>query len=140
MGYDEERRAKERESQKAGGVTALDEARSAHAATRAGDSLVSFIAGFIGQWVYIEGVKLNYRGVLQDVTVDGSGRPSSLLMNPCARTGEWNDFPKDEYEETMNGTRALPWDTVCDFGAMQAHWPKAVPPPGPMSQRKKSSS
>lgn len=129
MSVDSDRRAKERKI-KEGGASAADEARLAAEYERAGLTALAHLQGLIGRWVYLEGVKLNYRGVLVGLTRGGDGEPTGLLLDPCSRVGEWQDLPTEQYEETMEGVRLIPYGTLCDVGAQQAHWPQKTPPKG----------
>lgn len=125
---DQEKRTLERAA-KAGDPDAMRKANVDQ--VRYGEGVVGHMRTLIGQWIYVEGVKLNYRGILVDLVTNGAGMLEGLLMEPCSRVGEWGDQPEEQYEETMQGLRLIPYGTVCDVGLQQAHWPKTTPKIGP---------
>ena len=105
---------------------------------RTAGGVIGVLATFCGQWVYAETWKMNYRGVLKDVTTEPTGAVV-LLLDPCYRVGEWQDGPDEATEEKMETTPAHPrlmrWEGVAEFGLIQAHWPKSGPPAGPKNRR-----
>lgn len=128
---DEDRRKRQREAEKDPG-SAESRARQAAEDERATGALglERYLNTFIGQWIYVEGVKMNYRGVLVGLAYY-SGDGTQLLVTPCHRVGDWGDYPTEANEEVMTSTpdhpRAIPWGSVTEFGLMQAHWPKHGP-------------
>lgn len=79
----------------------------------------------VGTWVYAEGIRMNYRGILQDVILDAAGEVCTLILSPGYRVGEWNaSGPVSQYEaKNFGGRRMLRWDSVCEFGSQPADWP-----------------
>lgn len=131
---DEENRKKQRQAAE-DGPESLAAAIAERSAIRVGGGSAAWFEQFVGKWCYVEGVKLNYRGIFQGVITNAHGRPEGLLFEPMARVGSWGDEPEKEYEETMQGERYIPYGTICDFGEQQGHWPKSVQPIGPRRSR-----
>ena len=126
---DEQKRRAERDALTSGDL--MSAARANNERNRAGEGLLAWLEQFVGQWVYAETYKMNYRGVLKAVLSDSMAKPTGLLFSQLSRVGDWSDQPNETYEETMSGERYLAWDGVCEFGAQQAHWPKTLSKPGP---------
>lgn len=131
---DSERRRKARD-----GAASGDFSASVAVDTRSGFGLIGHLGRFIGQWVYLEGYKMNYRGVLLDVIPGTSNADAQLVFSPLFRVGEWGDEPDGTYEEEMESSqefpRIVPFGSVTDFGLMQAHWPKSAATLNPRPRR-----
>lgn len=102
-----------------------DEARVSAEETRAGGGLLGYVRSLIGTWTYIEGARMNYRGVVVDVFPGPNGlEPSGILMDPCIRVGEWGDSgPSAQYEERFPGASFVTWGSVCQIGPQPTAWP-----------------
>jgi hypothetical protein len=129
MTSDERRRNREREALKTpGDPLAQAAARAAHERSGQETSLRAYLDLFLGLWCYLEGVKMNYRGVLVGFINEPGGGQGSLLFHPLHRIGEWGrNGPESQYEAKMNSTpdqpRAIPWGSLTDFGLMDSKWP-----------------
>lgn len=81
-----------------------------------------FLREHVGQWVYFETVRINYRGLLKEVEIDALGNPTSLILNPCYRIGAWQ-IESVTSECHMPGERAVRWAGVLEFGTQLPRWP-----------------
>ena len=110
---DEQLRAAQRRA-KATGEDVGDMAARAEA--RAGFGLVGYLRESIGEWVYVEGARMNYRGVLTDVFASPAGAPEAVALEPCFRLGWWDKQPKKGYNFKLQGRHVIPWDAVQAIG------------------------
>lgn len=124
---DEARRKKEREAL-AGGDPVVRAAASA-AAVRHQASLADYARALIGEVVYLEGVRMNYLGVLMDVP-SVMGEPQALIFSELWRVGEWGgetDLPVPRFCFRMPASpekpRIVPWEGVGgEFGLAPDGW------------------
>ena len=133
---DDENRKHARKIKANGEATAIEEARANANLTRSGASLASILERCIEHKVYAETYKMNYRGTLRGIVLNGVGDVISLLMFPLWRTGDWGDQPNETFEEQMQASadfpRIIAWESITDFGLQQSHW-KDGPSIGPRS-------
>jgi hypothetical protein len=120
---DEKARRKAREAMMTGDTVAMKQ--DAINEARRGAGLTGFMSEFIDKWIYLEGSRMNYRGVLVDVFSGPDGQPSGLVLNPCIRVGEWGDVPNPTYEERFPGPHVISWAAVIQVGAQPIAWPTA---------------
>ena len=125
MTGDEKRRRATRDAQ----ATKDPEAERAAeaAALRAGDASGHPLAPYVGQWVYLETWKMNYRGVLVGLPrIDGS---TWLALHPCYRVGDWSlERPTSEArQETSDECPSLiPLEAaVSELSLQRPTWPRA---------------
>jgi len=99
-------------------------ARVARETLRAGGGFGAFFGPLLDRWVYVEGARMNYRGVLVDVLYSGDGTPAGLVLDPCYRVGEWDaSGPSSQYEQRQEGPHIITWGSVCEVGMQLASWP-----------------
>ena len=102
-------------------AAALERERS-----KAGTSRLSMLRRYVGRWVYVEGARLNYGGVLKAVTGNASGDPCELLFDPLWRIGTWGALPNMDSCQLMPSELGmpqwLPWCAVDNFGLMVPRW------------------
>lgn len=112
---DEKRRKRERDAQAEGGTAAL---AGAHAdRRRSGHGIAGFLDELIGQTIYVEGVRINYRGTLREVLYHADGMPAGLVMNPCQRVSYFQQTgPNTAYTYTHTEPRLVPYEVVHDVG------------------------
>ncbi len=113
---DEERRKKERRARMNGDDAAAVAAVERDQA-RFGEGVIGFLDALVGQKVFVEGVRINYRGTLCEVFRHGDGRPAGLLLDPCQRVSYMAD-PKegDGYTFTHVGRLLVPYEVVHGVG------------------------
>ena len=126
---DEERQRHKREA-KMGDKDALarverDAMRTADPGTRQG-----WVQGHLGKVVFLEGIRINWRGLLGRILYHGDGKISDLVFEgPCQRIGDMSaSKPNDTYTLTTNSPETLvPWDTIIamceDCGFNSKKWP-----------------
>lgn len=120
---DEKARKKARDAKAAGDVVGMESA-AVHSG-RSGAGELGWLLPHLDTWIYVETVKMNYRGVLREVLVDGMNQPSALVMEPCYRVGEWDrSGPTAQYEMLMEGPHAVRYGTVGEIGPMHKSWPR----------------
>lgn len=124
---DERRREKERQAATGGPE---DIQRSLHEAARAtGEGRMATFRNYIGKRVYIEGARMNWRGVMVGFYLMPSGDVGELALHPCARIGEWDENGVQKaYEEVFptseNNPALIPWVGGVTFMALEPlHWP-----------------
>lgn len=79
----------------------------------------------VGSWVYVEGARLNYRGLLKDVMANERGQPEALILEPGYRVGDWGrQGPDSNYEIDMGGPRYVPYATILEIGKQPDAWAK----------------
>ena len=122
MSVDEAARVKARRARASGDAVDADAAGRAEA--RAGGGIGGFLLPLVGTWVYIEGARMNYRGVLADLFLGHDGQPTGLVMDPCIRVGDWSDQPNASYEERMHGPHLVTWGSVIEIGPQMKAWPQ----------------
>ena len=108
-----------------------DDQRSAHKLarleSRIGEGRLAFLRRFCGQFIYLEGARMNYLGTLMDVTGSPSGDPSELLFSRLQRVGDWGREGPDE-SRTMelpaseDHPQVVPWHSVDQFGLAPGGW------------------
>ena len=122
---DEKARKRERDNKAAMGTGDMTGASAVgRDQARAGGGLAGFFRSLIEKWVYVEGCRLNYRGILKEVYIGGDGEPTGCLLDPCIRVGEWGDQPQAQYEETMNGPHVLLKEGIIEMGLQMKAWPQ----------------
>lgn len=124
---DEERRKKERKAK----VNADDQLAAAAVErenARTGDGVIGFLDKLVGRTIYVEGIRINYRGVLRSVPRHGDGTPAGLVMEPCQRVSYFQrSGPDRNYVFTHTKPRLVPYECVHDVGEegfAEGEWPK----------------
>lgn len=92
---------------------------------RRGEGVVGFLRELVGKWVYIEGIRINYRGILLEVLTHADGRASGLIgkwqrVSWFQRTG-----PEANYTFTHTKPTMIPYDCVHDIGEegfLEGNW------------------
>ena len=85
--------------------------------SRFGESIRSFLEGLIGKLVFIEGIRINYRGILKRIIVDGNGMPSALIFDRLQRISYMSQSTaENSYVFKHAKERLVPWDVVHDIG------------------------
>jgi hypothetical protein len=124
---DEQRQRNKRAAKQGDGMAAV---REQVEQARVGDGIAGFLAGLIGKMVYVEGVRINYRGTLQRVFYHGDGAVSGLVLNPCQRVSYFEKTgPQASYTYTHTKERLIPYEVVHDVGEegfVEGAW-KALP-------------
>lgn len=111
---DEDRRKKERKA-RMGDTQAA--AQVEHANARIGEGVHGFLDELIGKQIYIEGARINYRGILRQVLRHGDGMPGALVLQPCQRVSYFNrPGPDRNYTFTHTQPRLVPYEMVHDVG------------------------
>ena len=122
---DEKRRKAERDARAAGDQDAMSRAEADK--RRAGVGVGGFLEALIGQAIYVEGVRINYRGTLREVLYYADGAPAGLVMAPCQRVSYFGkNGPDTNYTYTHTEPRLVPYEVVHDVGAegfSGAKWP-----------------
>lgn len=79
----------------------------------------------LGHWIFIEGARMNQRGKLIDIILDGAGQVMTLILEPGYRLGDFNaQGPNAEYEaRNFPGRRMVRWFGVLECGRQPDHWP-----------------
>lgn len=111
---DEERREKERAGKlgdkAAGAMLDADDARR-------GRGLVGFLQSLVGEQVFIEGVRINYRAIPREVLVYGDGKVAGILCKPLQRISYF-DKPGPNRATTLTHTKPhfVPYEMIHDIG------------------------
>ncbi len=93
--------------------------REARALSRSPESLRSWLETLIGQVLYIEGIRINYRGKLIRVIWGGDGKPEGLLMEKLERISYMTATgPNAGTTYVHDEERLVPWDCVHDIGKL----------------------
>jgi hypothetical protein len=125
MSGDEERRKRERKA--LAHVDASAAAAVERDQARVGQGVIGFLEELVGRTVYVEGVRINYRGVLKQVLRHGDGTPAGLVMQPCQRVSYFNRRgPDQSYVFTHTQPRLVPYEVVHDVGEegfAEGAWP-----------------
>lgn len=109
---DEDRRRKERKLKGTGAPTALDAARANAELVRRGLGVAGFLGELLGVDVFIEGIRINYRGVLLEVLIGGDGKVEGL-KGRWQRVSYFNKGGPDAgYTYTHAHECVIPYDTV----------------------------
>ncbi len=130
---DEDRRKRERVARAgaadgdevAAATVERDESRIGSATSR-----VAWLQRHVGISIFIEGIRINWRGTLIGILSFGDGRVSDLVLGPCQRIGAMDETgPNKSYTLTVNAAETLvPWETVigvlADEGFNGKKWPK----------------
>ena len=120
---------RERERRIAAGDAAPgDVARAAREAARFGFGLAEDVRRFLGLWVYVEGARMNYRGLLREVHVAPDGKVVALVLEPAWRLGWWDTpegGPRQGYHFKLNGPVIVPWEAVQALHEQFASWAKS---------------
>jgi hypothetical protein len=103
------------------------QAKAAAEQLRQGEGLLSYVMRLIGQWVYVEGARMNYIQYVVDVTADPIGQPSAIVSSECYRIGAWTEQGLSaQHVERMIASveipRILPWQAVDDIGIAPPEW------------------
>ena len=79
----------------------------------------------LGEWIYVEGARMNYRGLFVDLHVSPSGDLLAVVLDPAYRLGWWNkDKPLDGFHFRISGRCIVPWDFVHAISKQFEHWSK----------------
>lgn len=120
---DSETRRKERRAATgdAGAAAEVERARA-----RVGEGVLGFLQELVGKQVYVEGIRINYRGILEEVLTYGDGAPAALV-------GRWQRVsyfekggPNASYTFTHTRPHLIPYEVVHDVGEEGFHegaWP-----------------
>ena len=112
---DEKRRKAEHDARK-GDPDAL--ARAEADRRRSGHGVAGFLDELVGQAIYVEGVRINYRGTLREVLYHADGAPAGLVLAPCQRVSYFGKGgPGDGYTYTLTEPRLVRYEVVHDVGA-----------------------
>lgn len=85
--------------------------------SRGNESVYSFLEGLVGKLLFIEGLRINYRGVLRHVIRGGDGRPEGLVFDRLQRVSWFQKSgPEAAYTFVHQKERLVPWDSVLDIG------------------------
>lgn len=125
MSFDEDKRRAERAAWVDGDERA--EAEVNHSLNRMGEGRLAMLRRYVGRWVYVEGARMNYVGILAGVTSLGNGDPAELLWERVWRMGDWNRTgPLTQNAMELTIERGLPqwtpWNAVDGFGLAPAGW------------------
>lgn len=82
----------------------------------------SLLRDLLGEWIYTEGVRINYRGRLVGLAAGGCG-DLTLVVEPCYRVGVWT-MEGLTNEVLMPGRCLLPFGAMIHVGPHPATWPK----------------
>lgn len=123
---DEEKRRKERKA-----LANPDDTAAAAAVerdnARIGDGIFGFLEELLEKKIYVEGARINYRGVLRKVLRHGDGTPAGLVMAPCQRVSWFQkNGPEAGYTYTHTKPRLVPYEMVHDVGEegfAEGAWP-----------------
>lgn len=120
---DAEIRRKERKA-KTGDLNAAAEVERSR--TRLGEGVLGFLQELVGKQIYVEGIRINYRGILEDVITYGDGSPAALV-------GRWQRVsyfeksgPNGSYTYTHTKPHLIPYEVVHDVGEegfAEGAWP-----------------
>jgi hypothetical protein len=111
---DAERRAKQRPAE-AGDTQAVAEVERDNA--RTGRGVAGFLLALVGKQVWIEGVRINYRGILLDVLFNGDGSVAGLVLHPFQRISYFNKKePDTNYTFTHTKPHLVPYECIHDIG------------------------
>jgi hypothetical protein len=85
---------------------------------RVGEGVLGFLDELVGKNVFVEGVRINYRGTLRSVMRHGDGTPAGLVMQPCQRVSYFQQRtgPDKSYTYTHTRPRLVPYEVVHDVG------------------------
>ena len=120
---DEKRQQRARDARAEGAVSAATAADLARTET----TLVGYLRRYVGEWIYVEGARMNYVLHLIDVVADPLGLPLALVYDAGARVGDWGeDGPRAKYCISMPASaevpRVLPWGAVDEVGICPPGW------------------
>lgn len=122
---DEERRRNQRAAREGDAMAMV---RENVEQARSGEGVVGFLEALIGTTVYIEGVRINYRGTLRRVLYHGDGSCAGLVLQPCQRVSYFErSGPQENYTYTHTEPRLVPYEMVHDVGAegfAEGNWRK----------------
>lgn len=114
MSEDENRRRREHKAREGDPQEAVRVERDM---ARVGEGVHGFLDELIGKQIYIEGVRINYRGTLRQVLRHGDGMPGALILQPCQRVSYFNrPGPDKNYAFTHTKPRLVPYEMVHDVG------------------------
>lgn len=110
---DQEKRARERKA-KAGDPSAAAAVERDQA--RYGEGVLGFLDELVGKQIYIEGARINYRGVLQAVLRHGDGTPAGLVGRFQRVSYMGKDGPDRQWTFVHSKPRLVPYEMVHDVG------------------------
>lgn len=111
---DEERLDLARE---AAGGDLMAQARLDRMHSRDPNSLRAWLDALVGQVIFIEGIRINYRGPLVRIIWSGDGKPEGLIFSSLERISYMDkSAPNTNTTFRHKGERFVPWDCVHDIG------------------------
>lgn len=111
---DDERRKHERAA--AEGDKAA-EARLNREDAREGAGVIGFLLELKGKQIWIEGVRINYRGVLREVLRNSDGTPGALVLFPFQRVSYFERAgPNQGYTYDHAKPHMVPYEVIHDVG------------------------
>lgn len=112
---DEEREKRARKARASG--DASEAAAVEREQARVGEGVMGFLEELVGKRIFVEGVRINYRGSLRGVMRHGDGTPAGLVIQPCQRVSYFNrPGPDKNYTYTHTKPRLVPYEMVHDVG------------------------
>jgi hypothetical protein len=85
--------------------------------SRGGESVFSFMEGLVGKLLFIEGLRINYRGILKRVIKAPNGDPAALVFDRLQRVSWFQkEGPEAAYSFVHERERLVPWDSILDVG------------------------
>src|SRR6202522_4265410 len=122
---DEDRQAKRRKA-KMGDEDAATSVNREDA--RLGEGVIGFLLELVGKQIWIEGVRINYRGTLKNVIRNADGTPGGLVLFPFQRVSYFGQRgPESGYTYDHAKPHFVPYEVIHDIGEdgfVGLTWPK----------------
>lgn len=102
---------------------------AAHGAdmARRGEGVIGFLLELIGKQVWIEGIRINYRGTLREVLRNSDGTTGALVLSPFQRVSYFQKGgPDTSYTYNHTKPHLVPYEVVHDIGEegfAEGAWP-----------------
>ena len=113
---DEDRRRKQRAAKAEPDNAAAAAAVNADDA-RMGEGVIGFLLELVGKQVWIEGVRINYRGILRSVLKNHDGSPAALVLHPFQRISYFQkNGPDNTWTFAHSRPHLVPYECIHDVG------------------------
>jgi len=95
---------------------------------RLGEGIVGFLLELVGKCIWIEGIRINYRGTLRQVIRNADGTPGALVLFPFQRVSYFiQRGPDTNYTFDHAKPHMVPYEIIHDVGEdgfLGSSWPK----------------
>jgi hypothetical protein len=102
--------------------------RLGRARSRSTETVYSWLEGLVGKLVNIEGLRVNYRGILHRVIRRPDGGPDALVFQRLERVSWFQkNGPEAAHTFIHKKERLVPWEVVLDIGEEGFGWAPETP-------------